>query len=88
MTTSPRSCAGRTIEIAEFRAYRQKEIRDLASDTFSIIRSNACFVSEHEVVSEGKRHRFDAAIIATGSVTVCPKIAGLDPAWDGSLDER
>ena len=70
-------------QIAEFRAYRQKEIRDLASDTFSIIRSNASFVSEHEVVSEGERHRFDAAIIATGSVTVRPKIEGLDPAWEG-----
>lgn len=70
-------------EIAKFRAYRQKEIRDLACDTFSIIRSNACFLSDHEVVSEGKRHSFDAAIIATGSVTVRPKIDRLDPAWDG-----
>ena len=43
-------------EIAQFRAYRQKEIRELASDTFTIIRSNACFVNDHEVVSEGKRH--------------------------------
>ncbi len=71
-------------EIAQFRAYRQKEIRELASDTFTIIRSNACFVSDHEVVSEGQRHTFDAAIIATGSVTVRPKIAGLDPAWEGA----
>jgi mercuric reductase len=70
-------------EIAQFRAYRQKEIRELASDTFTIIRSNACFVNDHEVVSEGKRHAFDAAIIATGSVTVLPKIDGLDPTWDG-----
>ena len=71
-------------EIAQFRAYRQKEIRELASDTFTIIRSNACFVSDHEVVSEGQRHTFDAAIIATGSATVRPKIAGLDPAWEGA----
>ncbi|MEO7724761.1 MAG: FAD-dependent oxidoreductase [Chthoniobacterales bacterium] len=70
-------------EIAKFRAYRQEEIRDLSSDTFSIIRSNASFVSDHEVVSEGQRHAFDAAIIATGSVTVRPKIDGLDSAWDG-----
>ena len=27
-------------EIAQFRAYRQKEIRDLAGDTFTIVRSN------------------------------------------------
>jgi mercuric reductase len=70
-------------EIAQFRAYRQKEIRELASDTFTIIRSNACFVNDHEIASEGKRHSFDAAIIATGSVTVLPKIDGLDPAWNG-----
>ena len=70
-------------EIAEFRAYRQKEIRELASANFHIVRSNACFVSDHEVVSEGQRHAFDAAIIATGSITIRPKIAGLDPAWEG-----
>ncbi len=70
-------------EIAAFRAYRQKEIRELASDTFRIIRSNACFANDHEVVSEGERHAFDAAIIATGSITVRPKIEGLDPTWEG-----
>ncbi len=70
-------------EIAKFRAYRQNEIRELASDTFTIIRSNACFVSEHEVVSEGQRYRFDVAIIATGSVTSIPTIDGLDPRWEG-----
>ncbi|MBA2436579.1 MAG: FAD-dependent oxidoreductase [Chthoniobacterales bacterium] len=70
-------------EIAAFRAYRQKEIRDLACDTFKVIRSNACFVNDRELVSEGERHTFDAAIVATGSVTVFPKIEGLDPAWDG-----
>jgi len=70
-------------EIAQFRAYRQNEIQELASDTFTIIRSNASFVSDHEVVSEEKRHTFDAAIIATGSATVLPKIDGLEPAWDG-----
>lgn len=70
-------------EIAAFRAYRQKEIRDLACDTFKVIRSNASFVNDRELVSEGARHAFDAAIVATGSVTVFPKIEGLDPAWDG-----
>lgn len=70
-------------EIGEFRAYRQKEIRNLASNSFQIIRSNARFVGEHEVMSEGQRYVFDAAIIATGSVTTFPKISGLDLAWDG-----
>ena len=70
-------------EIAEFRAYREKEIRELASDTFTIIRSSARFVSDQEVVSEGERHTFDAAIIATGSATVFPAINGLDRTWDG-----
>ncbi len=70
-------------EIAAFRAYRQKEIRELANDTFTIIRSNASFVSEHEVLSAGKRHPFDAAIIATGSTTNFPKFDGLDRTWDG-----
>ena len=70
-------------EIGKFRAYRQKTIREHGSDRFQIIRSNASFVSTHEVVSEGRRHRFDAAVIATGSVTVLPTIDGLDPTWDG-----
>jgi pyruvate/2-oxoglutarate dehydrogenase complex dihydrolipoamide dehydrogenase (E3) component len=71
------------IEIEKFRAYRQKAIREQASDRFQIIRSNASFVSRHEVVSEGRRHRFDAAVLATGSVTVLPAIDGLDPTWEG-----
>lgn len=70
-------------EIEKFRAYREEEIKELASRTFTIIRANACFVNDHEVVSEGERHAFDAAIIATGSVTVLPQIDGLDPAWEG-----
>jgi len=76
-------------EIGHFRAYRQKEIRALASDTFQIIRSNARFLSGHEIVSGGTRYRFDAAIIASGSVTKVPEIEGLDRSWDGwSVDER
>lgn len=70
-------------EIEKFRAYREAEIRALASGTFTIIRANARFVSDHELVSAGKRHAFDAAIIATGSVTVLPRIDGLDPVWEG-----
>jgi len=70
-------------EIGEFRAYQQKAIREHASDRFQIIRSNASFLRAHEVVSEGKRYAFDAAIIATGSVTNIPPIEGLDPSADG-----
>ena len=70
-------------EIGEFRAYRQKAIREHASESFQIIRSNASFVNAHEVVSAGQRYRFDAAIIATGSVTTIPKIEGLDPSAEG-----
>ena len=70
-------------EIGEFRAYQQKAIREQASDRFQIIRSNASFLSAHEILSEGKRYAFDAAIIATGSLTNIPPIEGLDPAADG-----
>ncbi len=70
-------------EIAKFRAYRQKEIRELASDTFKIIPAHATFLNDHELASEGERYHFDAAIIATGSVTSRPKIPGLDWSWDG-----
>jgi mercuric reductase len=70
-------------EVAAFRAYRNKEIDDLASDHFTMVRADARFVSEHEVVSEGKYYSFDAAIIATGSITVLPEIKGLDPTSDG-----
>ena len=71
------------VEIEKFRVYREEEIQELASENFTIVRANACLVSDHELVSDGQRHTFDAAIIATGSVTVLPKIDGLDPAWDG-----
>ena len=70
-------------EIEKFRAYREEEIQALASETFTIIRANACFLNDHELLSEGKRYTFDAAIIATGSVMVLPRIEGLDPTWDG-----
>lgn len=70
-------------EIAHFRAYRQKEIRELASDHFQIKRSNASFENAHEVTCEGERYRFDAAIIATGSVTQRLNLPGLDWSWDG-----
>jgi pyruvate/2-oxoglutarate dehydrogenase complex dihydrolipoamide dehydrogenase (E3) component len=70
-------------EIAQFRGFRQKEIRELSSDNFTIISSNACFVNEQEIVSEGERHFFDAAIIATGSVTIRPEIDNLDFGRNG-----
>jgi pyruvate/2-oxoglutarate dehydrogenase complex dihydrolipoamide dehydrogenase (E3) component len=70
-------------EIEKFQVYRREEVRALASDDFTIIRAHATFVSEREVVSEGQRYAFDAAIIATGSSTVYPKINGLDPSWAG-----
>jgi pyruvate/2-oxoglutarate dehydrogenase complex dihydrolipoamide dehydrogenase (E3) component len=70
-------------QIAEFRDYRQQEIRKLAADRFQIINAKASFLSDHELVSEGQRYRFDAAIIASGSETNLPKIAGLDLSWDG-----
>src|SRR5450432_1059213 len=71
------------VEIAQFNAFRQKEIHELAGDNFHIISADACFVNEHEIVSGGQRFRFDAAIIASGSITKRPKIDGLDPSWDG-----
>jgi mercuric reductase len=70
-------------EIARFREYRNQEIRELEDERFRIIRARACFVSDHELVSEGQSYRFDAAIITTGSVTSLPRINGLDPTWDG-----
>ena len=70
-------------EIESFRAYRDAEIRERAGEKFKIIRANAHFVNPHELESEGKRYRFDAAIIASGSVTNFPKIKGLDRTADG-----
>ena len=70
-------------EIENFRAYRDAEIRERASAKFQIIRANAHFVNPHELESEGKRYRFDAAIIASGSVTNFPKIKGLDATAGG-----
>jgi len=70
-------------EIAQFRAHREAEIRQLADDRFEIIRANAFFVNAHELESEGKRFAFDAAIIASGSVPALPKLEGFDSSWDG-----
>jgi len=70
-------------EIAQFRAHREAEIRQLANDRFEIIRANAFFVNAHELESEGKRFAFDAAILASGSVPVLPKLEAFDSSWDG-----
>jgi pyruvate/2-oxoglutarate dehydrogenase complex dihydrolipoamide dehydrogenase (E3) component len=70
-------------EIAAFQDYRETEIFNLANDKFQIIRANACFINAHEVESGGQHYTFDAAIIASGSVTPVPQIEGLDLAWDG-----
>jgi mercuric reductase len=70
-------------EIAQFRAHREAEIRQLANDRFEIIRANAFFVNAHELESEGKRFAFDAAILASGSVPALPKLEAFDSAWDG-----
>lgn len=70
-------------EIARFRDFRNEEIRELAGDRFQIFRANARFTGAHELESEGETHRFDAAIIATGSITSWPHLPGLDRKWDG-----
>ena len=70
-------------EIAQFRAYREAEIRQLADDRFEIIRANAVFVNAHELESEGERFGFDTAIIASGSVPALPKLEGFDSSRDG-----
>ena len=70
-------------EIAQFRAHREAEIRQLANDRFEIIRANAFFVNAHELESEGKRFAFDAAILASGSVPALPKLEAFDSSWDG-----
>ncbi len=73
-------------EIARFRAYRQKAIRDHESDDFRIVRANARFVDAHTLEAGGERITFDAAIIATGSAPVLPPIDGLaelqNDVWD------
>jgi mercuric reductase len=70
-------------EIEKFRVYRQQEIRDMAGDHFEIIRANARFVGPHEIASAGRTFHFDAAIVATGSVTTWPRIDGLEAARAG-----
>jgi pyruvate/2-oxoglutarate dehydrogenase complex dihydrolipoamide dehydrogenase (E3) component len=70
-------------EIAAFQDFRETEIRNLASDEFQIIRANARFINAHELESTGQRYTFDAAIIASGSVTTIPRIEGFDRGWDG-----
>lgn len=70
-------------EIARFRAYRQAEIRRLADDRFQIVRSNARFAGPNQLESQGRRYRFDAVIIASGSYATLPEIEGFDTSADG-----
>jgi len=70
-------------EIARFRTYRNQEIHELEGERFQVIRAQTSFRGEHELVSQGRHYQFDAAIIATGSVTSLPRISGLDPSWNG-----
>lgn len=73
-------------EIARFRAFRQRAIAEHAADDFVIVRSAARFRDPHTLVSAGGEFRFDAAIIATGSVPTRPPVPGLedldDAIWD------
>jgi pyruvate/2-oxoglutarate dehydrogenase complex dihydrolipoamide dehydrogenase (E3) component len=70
-------------EIKRFRDYRNAAIRARASDRFQIIRAPACLRGPHEVESAGVRYTFDAAVIATGSISTVPPIEGLDLSSDG-----
>ncbi len=69
-------------EIEKFRVYRQEEILALAGDCFEMIRANARFTGRHEIESEGRSYHFDAAIVATGSITTWPNFAGLEEVRD------
>lgn len=64
-------------EIARFRAYRQRAIRQRAGEHFKVIRANARFVEAHTLEADGQRYTADAIILATGSATVYPAIEGL-----------
>lgn len=69
-------------EIEKFRVYRQDEIQALAGTCFEMIRANARFTGKNEIESSGRRYQFDAAIVATGSVTTFPKFSGLSDVRD------
>lgn len=73
-------------EIARFRGFRQRAISAHEGDDFTIVRADARFVDAHTLEADGRKYRFDAAIIATGSVPSRPAIPGLvelgDAVWD------
>ncbi|MDH3284332.1 MAG: FAD-dependent oxidoreductase, partial [Acidobacteriota bacterium] len=64
-------------EIARFRAFRQRAIRQRESDDFVVVRRSARFVDPHTLASGDETHRADAVIIASGSVPSRPPIAGV-----------
>ncbi|HMJ07260.1 MAG TPA: NAD(P)/FAD-dependent oxidoreductase, partial [Chthoniobacterales bacterium] len=70
-------------EIAEFRRYRKDEIARLAAEDFVIVRADARFVGENEIDDGSNRHRFDAAIIATGSSNSVPEAVRVPIGPDG-----
>lgn len=70
-------------QIAGFRAYRSEQLGRMAAADFLVFRSDARFVSQHEVEVEGNRYSFDAAIIATGSRNAIPDGIELDVGMDG-----
>lgn len=63
--------------IAGFRAYRDEAIRNLAGKDFLVLEGDAAFQDSHTIEVQGQRYAFDAAIIATGSKPVFPKIRGV-----------
>lgn len=73
-------------EIARFRAFRQQAIADHESDDFVVVRAAARFVDAHTLEAAGRRHAFDAVILATGSTGARPPVPGLadlaSELWD------
>ncbi len=69
-------------EVEAFRVYRQAEMLALAGNCFEMIRANARFTGRNEIESEGRRYQFDAAIVATGSVTTYPEFSGMNEVRD------
>ncbi len=64
-------------EIARFRAFRQRAIREREAEDFVVVRRAARFENAHTVTSGGQSWRVDAAVIATGSRPRIPSIDGL-----------
>ena len=83
MTFSRELCVGKIEKLPGFARTGKPKFEAWRMIALNLSRECLVFINPHELESVGKHYRFDAAIIASGSVVRLPIVDGLNPTWDG-----